>query len=86
VNVSCTYYVGDALTVLRTLPAGSVDLVRSRLRPSWACAPTSRPTIPTRPRRRLQRTDAGVEIVPAEVRFWVPWKEVARQLAQEAMA
>jgi DNA modification methylase len=27
VNVSCTYYVGDALTVMRTLPAGSVDMV-----------------------------------------------------------
>jgi hypothetical protein len=27
VNVSCTYYVGDALTVMRTLPAGSVDLL-----------------------------------------------------------
>jgi site-specific DNA-methyltransferase (adenine-specific) len=29
VTVSCTYYVGDALTVLRTLPAGSADLVLS---------------------------------------------------------
>jgi DNA modification methylase len=29
VNASCTYYVGDALTVMRTLPAGSVDLVLS---------------------------------------------------------
>jgi site-specific DNA-methyltransferase (adenine-specific) len=29
VNVSCTYYVGDALTVMRTMPAGSVDLVLS---------------------------------------------------------
>jgi site-specific DNA-methyltransferase (adenine-specific) len=27
VNVSCTYYLGDALTVMRGLPAGSVDLV-----------------------------------------------------------
>jgi site-specific DNA-methyltransferase (adenine-specific) len=29
VNVSCTYYVGDALTVMRSMPAGSVDLVLS---------------------------------------------------------
>jgi site-specific DNA-methyltransferase (adenine-specific) len=29
VSATCTYYVGDALTVMRTLPAGSVDLVLS---------------------------------------------------------
>jgi site-specific DNA-methyltransferase (adenine-specific) len=28
-SATCTYYVGDALTVMRTLPAGSVDLVLS---------------------------------------------------------
>jgi hypothetical protein len=34
----------------------------------------------------LQRTDDGIALVAVEVRFCVPWKEVARQLAQEAMA
>jgi site-specific DNA-methyltransferase (adenine-specific) len=29
VNVSCTFHVGDALTVMRSMPAGSVDLVLS---------------------------------------------------------
>jgi site-specific DNA-methyltransferase (adenine-specific) len=29
VSATCTYYVGDALTVMRSLPAGSVDLVLS---------------------------------------------------------
>jgi hypothetical protein len=29
VNVSCTYYVGDALTVMRSMATGSVDLVLS---------------------------------------------------------
>jgi hypothetical protein len=34
----------------------------------------------------LQRTDEGIALVAVEVHFWVPWKEVARQLAQEAAA
>jgi hypothetical protein len=34
----------------------------------------------------LARTEDGVALVAAEVRFWVQWKEVARQLAQEGSA